>query len=377
MRVLLTGSAGFIGSHIAEALTASGHEVRGLDLRPGGGTGETGQAGQAGETGDVRDAAAVARGLRGVDAVCHQAAMVGLGVDVFDLPAYTSANVQGTAVLLAEMARARVGRLVLASSMVVYGEGAYTCRAHGAVRPGPRTEGDLLAGRYDPGCPACGAPLEPGAVQEGTAPDPRNVYADTKLAQEHLAASWARMTGGTVAALRYHNVYGPRMPLDTPYAGVAALFRSRLERGEAPLVYEDGRQRRDFVHVHDVARANVLALEHLALEHLAGASDDPEQHADTGTLPTAGVPSAAAGGLRAYNIASGEPRSIADMAEALADVYGGPAPQVTGGFRLGDVRHIVASPKRARDELGFVAEVPFSEGMAGFAGVAVGAGTNG
>ncbi|MFB4318261.1 NAD-dependent epimerase/dehydratase family protein [Actinomadura sp. 21ATH] len=352
MRVLLTGSAGFIGSHIAEALAAAGHEVRGLDLRPDGGTGRTGGTGGTGEIGDVRDAAAVARGLRGVDAVCHQAAMVGLGVDVFDLPAYASANVQGTAVLLAEMARARVGRLVLASSMVVYGEGAYTCRAHGTVRPGPRAEGDLLAGRYEPGCPACGAPLEPGAVQEETAPDPRNVYADTKLAQEHLAASWARMTGGTVAALRYHNVYGPRMPLDTPYAGVAALFRSRLERGEAPLVYEDGRQRRDFVHVRDVARANVLALER---------------------LPDAG----AGGGFRAYNVASGEPRSIADMAEALAGVYGGPAPQVTGGFRLGDVRHIVASPKRARDELGFVAEVPFAEGMAGFATASVGAGTDG
>ncbi|MFI0352977.1 NAD-dependent epimerase/dehydratase family protein [Actinomadura sp. 9N407] len=338
MRVLLTGSAGFIGSHIAEALTASGHEVRGLDLRPGA------------DAGDVRDPDAVARRLRGVDAVCHQAAMVGLGVDVFDLPAYTGVNVQGTAVLLAEMARARVDRLVLASSMVVYGEGAYSCRRHGDVRPGPRTEGELLAGRFEPQCPECGKPMAPGVVREETALDPRNVYADTKLAQEHIAASWARMTGGTVAALRYHNVYGPRMPLDTPYAGVAALFRSRLERGEAPLVYEDGRQRRDFVHVRDVARANVLALERIA---------------GSGT------------GLRAYNIASGEPRSIADMAEALADVYGGPAPQVTGGYRLGDVRHIVASPERARRELGYVAEVPFAEGMAGFANATVGAGPNG
>jgi dTDP-L-rhamnose 4-epimerase len=339
MRVLLTGSAGFVGSHIAEVLRASGHEVRGLDLRPGTEAGD--------ETGDVRDADALARHLRGVDAVCHQAAMVGLGVDVFDLPAYTSVNVQGTAVLLAEMARARVSALVLASSMVVYGEGAYTCRLHGAVRPGPRTEGDLSAGRFEPACPECGRPLEPGVVQEETALDPRNVYADTKLAQEHLAASWARMTGGTVAALRYHNVYGPRMPLDTPYAGVAALFRSRLERGEAPLVYEDGLQRRDFVHVRDVARANLLALEAL-----------PERE----------------GGLRAFNIASGEPRSIAAMAEALADVHGGPAPQVTGGYRLGDVRHIVASPERARRELGYEARVPFAEGLAGFANAAVGAG---
>ncbi|MFD0855588.1 NAD-dependent epimerase/dehydratase family protein, partial [Actinomadura adrarensis] len=232
-------------------------------------------------------------------------------------------------------------KLVLASSMVVYGEGAYACRHHGDVRPGTRSETALRAGRFEPGCPECGRPLEPGVVREDTSPDPRNVYADTKLAQEHLSASWARMTGGTVAALRYHNVYGPRMPLDTPYAGVAALFRSRLERGEAPLVFEDGQQLRDFVHVRDVARANVLALERL---------DDAE-----------------AARLRAYNISSGTPRSIAEMAKALADVYGGPAPQVTGGYRLGDVRHIVASPKRAREELGYEAQVPFSEGMDEFA----------
>ncbi|MGI5166546.1 NAD-dependent epimerase/dehydratase family protein [Spirillospora sp. CA-253888] len=322
MRVLLTGASGFIGSHVAEALTDAGHQVRGFDLR-------TGQ--------DVRSPDDVARALAGVDAVCHQAAMVGLGVDVSDLPAYASVNVQGTAVLLAEMARVGVGALVLASSMVVYGEGRYACARHGAVRPGPRTEEVLRAGRFEPQCPACGSPLAPGTITEDAPLDPRNVYADTKLAQENLAASWARMTGASVTALRYHNVYGPRMPRDTPYAGVAALFRSRLERGEAPQVYEDGRQRRDFVHVRDVARANALAL------------------------------GAAHTGLRAYNIASGEPRTIAEMAHALADAYGGPTPVVTGAYRLGDVRHIVASPDSARRELGFTAQVPFSEGMAEFA----------
>ncbi|WP_067491246.1 NAD-dependent epimerase/dehydratase family protein [Actinomadura hibisca] len=322
MRVLLTGASGFIGSHIAEALTAAGHQVHGFDLR-------TGQ--------DVRSPDDVARALAGIDAVCHQAAMVGLGVDMSDLPAYASVNVQGTAVLLAEMARAEVRTLVLASSMVVYGEGRYTCDRHGAVRPDPRAEEALRAGHFEPPCPACGNPLAPGVISEDAPLDPRNVYADTKLAQENLAASWARATGASVTALRYHNVYGPRMPRDTPYAGVAALFRSRLERGEAPQVYEDGRQRRDFVHVRDVARANVLSLQ---------------------TTHT---------GLRAYNIASGEPRTIADMAHALADAYGGPDPVVTGGYRLGDVRHIVASPEKARRELGFTAQVPFSEGMAEFA----------
>jgi dTDP-L-rhamnose 4-epimerase len=334
MNVLLTGSAGFIGSHIAAALTAAGHRVRGLDARPDG---------LGGPPADVRDAAVVARRLAGVDAVCHQAAKVGLGTGVSDLPGYTSANVQGTAVLLAEMARAGVTVLVLASSMVVYGEGAYACGRHGPVRPRPRPEDALRAGRFEPACPACGRDLTPGAVAEETPPDPRNAYADTKIAQEHLAASWARATGGSAAALRYHNVYGPRMPRDTPYAGVAAIFRSRLLNGEAPLVFEDGGQRRDFVHVRDVARANVLALERIA----------------------AGPPGP--GGLRAYNIASGEPRTIGAMADALAAATGGPAPRVTGGYRLGDVRHIVARPDRARRELGFSPAVAFADGMAEFA----------
>ncbi len=246
MRVLVTGSAGFIGSHIVEALRERGHDVRTFDL-------------VSGE--DVRDAGAVARSLSGVDAVCHQAAKVGLGVDVSDLPEYASVNVHGTAVVLAEMARAGVGRLVLASSMVVYGEGAYDCPEHGRVRPGPRDVADLAAGRFEPPCPVCGAPLAPGTVAEDAPMDPRNAYAATKLGQEHLSASWARATGGSVIALRYHNVYGPRMPRDTPYAGVAAIFRSAWRAARRPAVFEDGGQRRDFVHVRDVARADVLALE--------------------------------------------------------------------------------------------------------------------
>jgi dTDP-L-rhamnose 4-epimerase len=326
MRVLVTGSAGFIGSHIVEALREHGHDVRPMDLLSGE---------------DVRDAATVARCLIGVDLVCHQAAKVGLGVDVSDLPAYASTNVLGTAVLLAGMADAGVRRLVLASSMVVYGEGAYDCAGHGRERPGPRAESDLAAGRFEPRCPLCGAVLTPGTVGEDAPVDPRNAYADSKLAQEHLAASWARTTRGTVVSLRYHNVYGPRMPRDTPYAGVAAIFRSTLERGEPPRVFEDGGQRRDFVHVRDVARANLLALE-------------------------AGGPRL--GELRAYNIASGAPRTVRDMAVALAKAYGGPHPIVTGEYRLGDVRHIVAAPDRARTELGFYSAISFEEGMAEFAG---------
>lgn len=327
MRVLVTGGAGFIGSQIVEALAAHGHEPLLYDVR-------------SDPASDVRDADAVRRALTGVDAVCHQAAMVGLGVDFADAPRYVSHNDLGTAVLLTAMAELGVRRLVLAGSMVVYGEGRYTCPRHGTVRPGPRTVADLDAGRFEPPCPRCGADLSPGLVGEDAPADPRNVYATTKLAQEHLAASWARATGGSAVALRYHNVYGPGMPRDTPYAGVASFFRSALARGEAPRVFEDGGQRRDFVHVRDVAAANVAALE----------------------------PGSADGALRSYNTGSGEPHTVGEMARALAEAYGGPGPVVTGEYRLGDVRHITADSARLRAELGWKAEVGFAEGMREFAG---------
>src|SRR3954470_8650695 len=213
MRVLGTGGAGVIGSHIVRALEAHGHEPVVYDVRALTGS-------------DVRDPGAVGRALAGVDAVCHQAAMVGLGNGVADAAEYVSRNDLGTAVLLTAMADAGVRHLVLAGSMVVYGEGRYTCARHGVVRPGPRTVADLDAGRFEPPCPVCGADLVPGLVEEDAPADPRNVYATTKLAQEHLAAAWARGTGGRAVSLRYHNVYGPGMPRDTSYAGVASFFRS-------------------------------------------------------------------------------------------------------------------------------------------------------
>ncbi|MGJ5830694.1 NAD-dependent epimerase/dehydratase family protein [Streptomyces ossamyceticus] len=326
MRVLVTGGAGFIGSHVVDALTEDGHEPVVFDV-----------AADAG--GDVRDRDAVARALDGVNAVCHQAAMVGLGTGFADAPEYVSRNDLGTAVLLTAMADAGVRRLVLAGSMVVYGEGRYACARHGVVRPGPRDTVDLDAGRFEPLCPKCGAELSPGLVEEDAPVDPRNVYATTKLAQEHLAAAWARATGGTAVSLRYHNVYGPRMPRDTPYAGVASFFRSALARGEAPRVFEDGRQRRDFVHVRDVAAANAAALQ-----------------ADTAT-----------GALTVYNTGSGEPHTVGEMARALAAAHGGPEPVVTGEYRLGDVRHITADSRRLRAELGWKPEVGFAEGMREFA----------
>lgn len=340
MKVLVTGGAGFIGSHIVDELVDAGHEVVVVDdLDPAAHTGVPAGLNPSATYawGDVRDADLLARLVHGVDAVCHQASKVGLGVDFADVGEYVSRNDLGTATLLRTLHDVGfASRIVLASSMVVYGEGRYRCATHGIVRPGPRRIADLDAGHYEPPCPVCGAQLEAEEVPEDHWLDPRNVYAATKLAQEHLCAAFAREHDGTVVtSLRYHNVYGPRMPRDTPYAGVASIFRSAYERGSAPTVLEDGGQRRDFVHVRDVAHANVLALTH------------PE-----------GV-----GG--AFNVCSGDPHTVLEMAAALRP-DGAPSPDVVGGYRLGDIRHVFASPRRAAEVLGFRAAIGFVDGMTEF-----------
>jgi len=340
VRVLVTGGAGFIGSHIVDDLVERGDDVIVVDdLDPAAHDGipEGLSTSARYEWRDVRDPGTWDSVLDGVDAVCHQAAKVGLGVDFADVGEYVSRNDAGTACLLRALhLRGFGGRVVLASSMVVYGEGRYRCSRHGVVRPGPRGVEDLDAGRYEPPCPVCDGPLDPEPVPEDHWLDPRNVYATTKLSQELLGAAYGREHPGvTVTSLRYHNVYGPRMPRDTPYAGVASIFRSAYASGQAPRVFEDGGQRRDFVHVADVARANVLAL----------ANDDPAPGA--------------------FNVCSGTPRTILDMALALRP-SGGPHPTVVGGYRLGDIRHVFASPDRAADVLGFRAAIGFDDGIREF-----------
>jgi dTDP-L-rhamnose 4-epimerase len=336
MRALVTGGGGFIGSHCVDALVARGHEVIVVDsFEPTVHAAAPNYLNAAATyiSADVADEDMLMRALRGVDVVSHQAAVVGLGRGLADAPRYTRVNGVGTAVLLRCLVLIGVPRLVLASSMVVYGEGAYRCPAHGPQRPDSRSRPDLDARRYDPRCAQCSLPLAPEPIAEDAALDPRTVYAATKVHQEHLAFAAMRQSGLAVTALRYHNTYGARMPRDTPYAGVASLMRSQIAAGGPPRVFEDGRQLRDFVDVRDVARANVLALERSA--------------------PAIG----------AYNVGSGEPHTILELATALSSALGGSAPVVTGEHRPGDVRHIFASSAKAARDLGYQAEVRFVDGI--------------
>jgi dTDP-L-rhamnose 4-epimerase len=345
VKLLVTGGAGFIGSHIVDMLVAAGADVVVLDnLSPAAHAGAPAYLNARADYRwiDLADAKAVAAALPGrLDAVCHQAARVGLGRGLADARAYVGDNDLGTGSLLAALARKGFrGRLVLASSMVVYGEGRYRCSRHGVVRPGPRHPDALAAGRFEPPCPLCGVALAAEAVPEDAPLEPRSVYAATKVHQEDLTRLLSQETGSAVALLRYHNVYGPRMPRDTPYAGVAAIFRSALAAGRAPAVFEDGGQRRDFVHVRDVARANLLAL--------------------TAPAEVTGP----------FNVASGEVRTVLDLAEGLAATHPGRlSPLVTGQWRAGDVRHLFASAARAASVLGFRAQVRFAAGLAELAGL--------
>jgi dTDP-L-rhamnose 4-epimerase len=321
VKVLLTGGAGFIGRPTARALRRAGVDVtvfdRALDARD-----------------DITDLARVRAAVEGCQAVVHLAAKVGLGIGLDDMDDYVRTNDLGAAIVL-RAAAGKVRRLVYASSMVVYGEGAYECPRHGPMAPPPRTPEDLSAGHFDPRCPACGCDLVPGLVPESAPFNPLSTYAATKVHGEHLADSWARETCASVAALRLHNVYGPGLPIDTPYAGVAALFRSRLAHGDPPLVYEDGRQRRNFIHVDDVAQAVVAAT-----------------FVD---LPP--------GRTAALNVGTTETQTVGQMAGLMSAAMGGPPPETTGLYRLGDVRHITADCSKAGRVLGWRSRIPLEDGI--------------
>jgi dTDP-L-rhamnose 4-epimerase len=347
MKVLVTGGAGFIGSHVVDALLAAGHAVRVLDsLEPqvhggpgaGAGRGEwpaylNSEAERI--TGDVRDPESVRRALAGVEAVLHQAAAVGVGQSMYEIARYVSLNSLGAAVLLEEVARARyqVRRLVVASSMSIYGEGLYLDAEGREVYPRLRSDAQLERRQWEL-LDDAGRPLRPVGTPESKPLQPTSVYAVTKRDHEELFLAVGGAYAIPTVALRYFNVYGSRQALGNPYTGVAAIFSSRLLNRKPPLVTEDGLQSRDFIHVSDIARANLLALE-------CEAADG-----------------------RVYNVGTGRATTVRRIAELLGERLGVDVPAtLTGRFRAGDIRHCFADIERARRELGFEPRVKLEDGI--------------
>jgi len=339
-KVLITGGAGFIGSHLADALVSSGHQVRALDaLLPQ----VHGNSGRRPEylsedvelqVGDVRDPSAVRRALEGVDIVVHFAARVGVGQSMYEIEEYADTNNRGTAVLLEAIAKRPVERLLVASSMSIYGEGLY--RANGVVHHDVvRKAEDLKRGRWEPLGPD-GQALEPLPTPESKQPALASVYALSKYDQERMCLMLGEAYGVPSVALRFFNVYGTRQALSNPYTGVLAIFASRLLNAKSPLIFEDGLQKRDFVHVEDVVQACVRAL-----------------HAPQATG-------------QALNVGSGHAYTVRDIARAMAEVTGKAKirPELTGKYRVGDIRHCFADITRAQQVLGYAPSVPFERGLA-------------
>ena len=334
-RVLVTGGAGFVGSHTVDALLRQGHEVRifdNLDEQVHGGGVPAYLAREAELVrGDVRDLEALRKAVDGVDVVYHFAAVVGVGQSMYEIARYTAVNCQGTANLLQALLERRgtLQKLIVASSMSIYGEGQYRCSApgcsaQGELAPQPRESAQLKARQWQLGCPQCGLPLEAVPTAERKALQCNSIYAIGKRSQEEMCLLFGRTYDVPVVALRYFNIYGTRQALSNPYTGVAAIFASRLLQQRAPLVFEDGGQMRDFVSVHDVVQANLLAMERSEGDGLA------------------------------LNIASGEPITILRIAEILASTLGVRIPAViTGNYRAGDIRHCFADISLARQRLGY------------------------
>jgi dTDP-L-rhamnose 4-epimerase len=340
LKVLVTGGAGFIGSHIVDALVERGHSVRVLDLlvpqvHGGGGPRHLNPEAEF-ILGDVCDAQALNRALDGVEAVYHKAAEVGVGQSMYEMGRYVRANSLGTAALLEAVAerRASIRKLVVASSMSIYGEGAYLCDNCGEVYPPLRPTPQLLERRWEVECPACGSVVAPTGTGEDKPLFPSSVYAITKQDQEQLCLVAGRAYGVPTVALRYFNVYGPRQALSNPYTGVCAIFSSRLLNDQRPLVFEDGNQTRDFVHVSDIVRANLLALE--------------TDRAD----------------YQAVNVGTGRATSVREAARMLAEGLGkGLEPEIVEKYREGDIRHCVSDIARARALLGYEPRVTLEQGI--------------
>jgi dTDP-L-rhamnose 4-epimerase len=342
---LVTGGAGFIGSHLVDALLERGHAVRVFDsLEPQvhGGLREQGRwpdylAEECEKVlGDVRDRDALKRALQGVEIVFHQASLVGVGQSMYEVRRYVDANTLGTATLLDLLVNEHNGvrKLIVASSMSIYGEGAYRCDACGPVYPVLRSQEQLAAQDWEMRCPKCGRVAQPMPTSEEKPLHPTSIYAINKRDQEEMCLTVGRAYGIPMVALRYFNVYGTRQALSNPYTGVAAIFSSRLLNNNPPLIFEDGRQSRDFVHVSDIVQANLLAME--------------KDEADYGV----------------FNVGTGRPTTIRQVAETLARALDKQIrPELVSKFRAGDIRHCVADVAKARRLLGHEPQVSFEQGM--------------
>ena len=340
--VLVTGGAGFIGSHLVDALVARGHHVVVLDALVGQVHGEIERPVYLHPDvelirGDVRDAETLGPILDRVDVVFHLAAMVGVGQSMYEITRYTSGNTLAAAALLQAVvdSKKRVRKLIVASSMSIYGEGEYDCRTHGAVAPRLRLESQLKQRQWEPACDACGEPLAPIPTTESKPLFPSSIYAINKRDHEEMFLVTGQAYNIPTVALRFFNVYGSRQALGNPYTGVAAIFSSRLLRGQAPLVFEDGQQLRDFTHVQDIVQGLVLAMERSGADY------------------------------QAVNLGTGRPASVLDVAEVLRQSLGvRVAHEVTGQYRAGDIRHCYADISRAHELLGYAPQVPFEQGIA-------------
>ena len=341
LTVLVTGGAGFIGSHLVDALVARGHQVRILDsLVPQ----VHGQAAAprylnpAAEfvRGDVTDRAAVERAVEGVDAVFHQAAEVGVGQSMYEIQKYVGANDFGTAVLLELLSqrRTQTRKLIVASSMSIYGEGAYECLRCGIMHPHLRPTSRLLDRQWEFSCPDCQSTLQPLPTNENKPLFPTSVYAITKQDQEQFCLVVGRAYDIPTVALRYFNVYGRRQALSNPYTGICAIFSARLMQDQSPLIFEDGEQTRDFVHVSDIVQANLLALEKDTADY------------------------------QAINVGTGRATSVRQVAWLLTKgLRKDLQPEVVGKFREGDIRHCFADISRARTLLGYEPKVSLEQGI--------------
>jgi len=340
-KILVTGGAGFVGSHTVDALLAEGHSVRVFDNLSDqvhhGSFPEYLSREAEFVRGDVRDMEALRQAVTGVDVVYHFAAAVGVGQSMYQIAQYMEINTQGTANLLQAVLDHgnNIEKLVVASSMSIYGEGRYVCPQHGSVAPPPRPTAQLKAKQWEVACPECGLALEPAATGESKPLQCSSIYALGKKDQEEMSLLFGRTYGVPVVALRYFNIFGTRQALSNPYTGVAAIFASRLLNGRAPLIFEDGEQLRDFVSVHDVVQANMLAMQ--------------RSEADG----------------RALNIGSGSPITIRAVAETLSrtlDVKG--SAEITGKYRAGDIRHCFGDISQAQQLLGYSPRHRFESGVA-------------